>query len=86
MLTMKKMRVGLTALWLSLSVCQATTLQAVPCKDVVPLKVDVVTENENNFCDPDYIPGSDEFLTPSARCVPIPCDYALTPERCVVTI
>lgn len=85
MLTMKKMRVGLIGLLLSLSVCQANTLLVSQCREVVPLSVSV-TEDENKFCDPDYIPAPDEFITPSVLCVPIACDYAWTPERCVVTI
>lgn len=60
------------------------------CSRVQMKRVDNVqppaTENENNFCNPDYVPAPDEFLTPSVRCVPIPCDFVSSPQRCIVTI
>lgn len=59
------------------------------CERVKMKRVDAIpapVTDENSFCNPDYVPGKDEVLTPSVRCVPIPCDYVSSPERCVVTI
>lgn len=61
------------------------------CQRVKVKKVDAIveapiTKDENNFCNPDYIPGKLETLEPSARCLAIPCDHLFNPARCVTTI